>query len=558
MKELKSNMLVLFYVLLTLVACSDNSSELTPELVVSATELNFTNEEQTKSLTVSSNVEFTIESSASWCVVTPESAEAGIKTIKVTAAENTETEDRTATITITARDLTETILVQQDKNIVLVLETDEYTLNPEAQELTISFKRSGDVAINIDSDWISLKELKSEIEDSRTFIIEENSEILIRKGTITFTLEDISETATVTQEGIDPAIEADETGVESTAIDLAAKIIAGWNVGNSLEVPGGETNWGNPMVNKDLIDGVKAAGFNAVRIPCAWNGYIIDDETYEIDNAWLARVKEVVDYCVDNEMYAIINTHWDGGWLEEHPVYSKQEEINKQLYALWQQIGVYFRDYDEHLLFAGTNEVHEDYSEPSSENIEVQQSFNQTFVNAVRSTGGKNYYRNLIVQTYNTNIGWGLKYFELPTDVVNNRLFVEVHYYDPYEFTLKTDAGYNTQWGQGYTDVTSWGQEDYLQEQFGKMKAAYYDLGYPIILGEYGAIYRSSLSGTALQLHNESRNYFLKTVTSEAKANGFIPFIWDNGAGDFGLFNRSTGAQIKSDAIQAIIDGANN
>ena len=216
-------------------------------------------------------------------------------------------------------------------------------------------------------------------------------------------------------------------------------MIVGWNVGNSLEVPGDETLWGNPLVSKKLIDGVKAAGFNSIRIPCSWDSYVINRENYEVSEIWFQRVKEVVDYCVDNDMYAILNIHWDGGWLEEHPLYEYQEEVNREQYALWVQIATFFRDYDEHLLFAGTNEVREDYNTPSAENIEVQESYVQTFVDAVRATGGKNAYRNLVVQTYNTVIDHGINLNTMPTDVVEDRLILEVHYYDPYEFTIKTD-----------------------------------------------------------------------------------------------------------------------
>jgi len=381
-----------------------------------------------------------------------------------------------------------------------------------------------------------------------------------RNATISVVAGDLKEEVLIVQDK-DISIPADKTGVESDAVTLAAKMIAGWNIGNSLEVPGGETGWGNPVVSQELINSVKAAGFNAIRIPCAWDGYIVDEETYEISDTWFARVKEVVDYCYENEMYVILNIHWDGGWLEENPTYDKQDEVNKKQYALWQQIAMYFRDYDERLLFGGTNEVHADYRTPSEENYTVQQSFNQIFVNAVRSTGGKNAYRNLVVQTYNTNIAHGVNFHEMPTDEVSDRLMLEVHYYDPWDFCGQEESGFKTQWGNEYTDVSTWGQEDYLNEQFGSMKTNYSDKGIPVILGEYGAMLRSDLTGDALSTHIESRNNYLKTVTSIAKANGMIPFIWDNGGtgnNSFGLFNRNTGSEVHSDAIDAIIEGATN
>jgi endoglucanase len=103
-----------------------------------------------------------------------------------------------------------------------------------------------------------------------------------------------------------------------TATQTASEMTIGWNVGNSLEVPDGETAWGNPKVTRQLIDAVHDAGFNTLRIPCAWNSHA-DQSTLEIDQAWLARVKEVVDYGYANGMYVILNSHWDNGWLEENP-----------------------------------------------------------------------------------------------------------------------------------------------------------------------------------------------------------------------------------------------
>ena len=358
------------------------------------------------------------------------------------------------------------------------------------------------------------------------------------------------------------SIAPDATGVSSTAKVLAAKIVAGWNLGNSLEVPSDETAWGNPKTTQQLIDAVKASGINAIRIPCAWDSYIEDATTCKIKASWLTRVKEVLDYCIKDNMYVIINIHWDGGWLENNPTYGKQVAVNAKQKVLWEQIAVYFRSYDEHLLFAGTNEVHADYNTPSTENLTVQMSYNQTFVNAVRSTGGKNAYRNLIIQSYNTNIGYAGSYLKVPTDAVANKLMVEVHYYDPYDFALDTSTSGLYLWGKNfaqYGSVSSWGQEDYVQSQFQSMKTNFVDKGYPVILGEFGAIRRSSLTGSALQHHLDARAYYYQYVTQQAKSYGLVPFVWDNGAtGDkgMGIFNRSDGSVFDLQTLNAYIAGA--
>lgn len=132
------------------------------------------------------------------------------------------------------------------------------------------------------------------------------------------------------------------------AADVAGRINVGWNIGNSLEATGGETAWGNPLISQQLINSVKAAGFNAVRIPVAWDGHA-NQSTGQIDPAWLARVKQVVDYAIGNDMFVILNIHWDGGWLEEHPLFSFQVAVNQKQQAYWTQIANFFKSYDERL-----------------------------------------------------------------------------------------------------------------------------------------------------------------------------------------------------------------
>lgn len=340
------------------------------------------------------------------------------------------------------------------------------------------------------------------------------------------------------------------------ATQIANKMTIGWNIGNTLEVPDGETAWGNPMVTQQLIDAVCDAGFNTIRIPCAWNSYA-DQNTLIINASWLARVKEVVDYGYTNGMYVILNSHWDRGWLEEQPFYAMQEEVNKKQSAYWTQIANYFKEYDEHLLFAGTNEVRADYNEPSAEYIDVQQSYLQTFVDAVRAAGGNNASRTLLVQTYNTNIWNGLDYFSLPDDVIDNRLMVEVHHYDPYDFTLNEN---NTciYWGAPYPtqSACSWAQESYIDDLFSRVSAKWTSKGIPVVMGEYCAIKRLSLNDPDAIA---SREYWLKYNTAAAKHNGVIPVYWDTGyLGNNGvaLFDRNTGAIVDQAGLNALLEGA--
>lgn len=359
----------------------------------------------------------------------------------------------------------------------------------------------------------------------------------------------------------------DASGMGSNSIILAKKMFAGWNLGNSLEVPADETAWGNPKTTQRLIDSVKARGINTIRIPCAWNSYIEDVSTCKLKSLWLDRIKEVVDYCFNNGMFVIINIHWDGGWLENNPTYDKQIAVIAKQKALWEQIAVKFRDYDEHLLFAGTNEVHTE-GNATSENYIVQMSYNETFVDAVRSTGGKNTYRNLIIQAYNTNIDMAVSNLVVPDDSADDRLLVEVHYYDPWDFCgLEADATWGTVkylWGTvfaQYGTISTWGQEDYVRSQFKKMKTSFVDKGYPVILGEFGAIRRLTLTGSTLEHHLASRAYYFQYVAQQAKNHGLVPIIWDNGyAGNLGsaIFKRSDGSVLDSLALNAFVAGASS
>ncbi len=340
-----------------------------------------------------------------------------------------------------------------------------------------------------------------------------------------------------------------------TAQQVANNITVGWNLGNTLEAQCGETAWGNPVVTQSFVNSVKAAGFNAIRLPVAWNCHTNPAGSNTIDSAWMARVKQVVDYAIGQNLYVIINIHWDGGWLEEHPLYSYQEANNVKQAAFWTQIATTFRDYNERLLFAGTNEVHADYGTPTTEHITVQQSYNQTFVNAVRATGGNNASRTLVVQTYNTNMWHGLNYFSLPTDTIANRLMVEVHHYDPYDFTLN-QSGSCLYWGAQFPtqSACTWAQEAYHDDLFNQVRAKWVAVGVPVMIGEYGVATRPNLS-------LEARAYWLRYVNEAAARNGIKTFYWDNGvlptqSNGFALFNRSTGAIVDQVALDAVLIGA--
>lgn len=567
MKKYKFFYILLISILTTigLISCSDDDEKQDPELIVSTESINFTKDASVKTFHIKANHAWTITSSdPSWCTVTPSTGE-GTGTIKLelSTTANTSNDIRSATLTIVSGSITKQITVTQGLTSLLVVTQNEFNVDAEGGQISVEFQSTGDHSIEINSTWIAASETKTVSELAGAFSIATNNALMPRTGTITFSIGDISETVTIVQGGAALSIASSTEGMASNASELATKMKIGWNLGNSLEsasssTSASETLWGNPTTTKAMIDAVKAAGFRTVRIPCAWSGYIVDNDTYKISDTWLARVKEVVDYCVENEMYAIINIHWDGGWLEENPTYDKQNEVNKKQKALWEQIAVYFRDYDEHLLFAGTNEVHVGYDTPSAENISVQESFNQVFVDAVRSTGGRNTWRNIIVQSYNTNIDYAADYMSMPIDPTVNRIMAEVHYYDPWDFCGATDSDNIYLWGKDYSgvNVSSWGQEASVNTQFGKMKTKFVDNGVPVILGEFGAVLRSSLPDAPRLQHIAARNYYLNYITKTALNSGLVPIYWDNGVTGnhgFGLFNRSTQTVVHADALSAII-----
>lgn len=354
----------------------------------------------------------------------------------------------------------------------------------------------------------------------------------------------------------------DSSGMAPDALFIADHFKMGWNIGNTLEAIGGETAWGNPKVSKELIDLVKQNGFNAIRIPCSWNQYVDDESTAHIKDSWLSRVKEVVKYCVDNDMYVLLNIHWDGGWLENNCTVDKQAENNAKQKAFWEQIATALRDFDYHLMFASANE-------PNVDNVGqmiVLDTYHQTFVNAVRSTGGRNSYRVLVVQGPSTDIDRTDNFMNsLPVDSLAGRMMVEVHYYTPWNFTgMSKDESWGNMfyyWGNGNHSVNdpahnpTWGEESTADELFLKMKHKFADKGIPVILGEYGAMLRTGLTGNNLELHKKSRVYYFKYVTMQSKANGMLPFFWDTGD-EGALFDRNNLTIKNPDALEGIKQGA--
>ncbi len=361
-----------------------------------------------------------------------------------------------------------------------------------------------------------------------------------------------------------PTPTATASPAADNAMTFAATMAPGWNLGNSLEAIGSaakptatsqETAWGNARVTQAMLTAVAAAGFRSVRIPVAWNQYADADDT--IGAAWMARVVEVVGYARNAGLKVVINVHWDGGW--QQPTYAAQAMANARLAKFWTQIATTFRDQDDTLLFAGTNEVMvtDVYSAPTPENCAVQNGFNQKFVDTVRATGGRNATRFLVVQAYNTNIDHAVSCnATMPRDPATGRMMMEVHYYDPYDFALneKSDIW---QWGATATDparTQAWANEAYTDAQFQKMKVAFVDKGVPVLLGEYSAIAKTEYDPAGTY-----RTRWDRYITASAVKHGMVPMYWDNGVTanhGSGLFDRATATRAYPGVIDAIVAGA--
>ena len=346
---------------------------------------------------------------------------------------------------------------------------------------------------------------------------------------------------------------SDVTGMNSSAVQLADKIKVGWNIGNTMEASGGETGWGNPLITEDYIKFVKQNGFNAIRIPCSWNQYS-DKKTARLQDAWLNRVKEVVQYCVSNDMYVLLNIHWDGGWLENNCTLVKKDSVNAKQKAFWEQIATTLRDFDEHLMFASANEPN---SNGSVAQMDVLLSYHQTFVNAVRSTGGRNLHRVLVVQGESDLMN------AFPADPTANRIMFEEHNYTPFQFTaLSQDASWGKMfhyWGTHHSSIepdrnATWGEESDQDAYFQKIKTKFVDKGIPVIMGEYGAYRRGASSNGPkdLETHNASIDYWITYVTKQAIAHGIKPFFWDTG----GALDRRNNTVLDQRTINAIIAGS--
>ena len=325
-----------------------------------------------------------------------------------------------------------------------------------------------------------------------------------------------------------------------TAAEIAADMGLGWNLGNTMEAyeasgcekitfewipvigdnkPSDyETCWGAPVTTQKMIDGVKAAGFNTVRIPVFWGNMMKNDGTWTIAPEYIGRVKEIVDYCMNDDLYAVVNIHhFDEFIIRRNDLEHSRDIFNR----LWTQIAECFRDYPDTLVFEGFNEYlggdrfdeNGELKPQSKEDAYIStNTLNQTFVSAVRATGGNNAQRTLVVSGYWTNIdNTTSKRFLMPDDTASDRLMVSVHYVD------------NSMYWMNRIGSQDW--LDYTDSQISLLDNAFGSKGIPVFLGETTSRYpRSNFAKDAIYTDSSE---CLKIVLEKLTQHGFVPVLWD-------------------------------
>ncbi|MDO4862789.1 MAG: cellulase family glycosylhydrolase [Ruminococcus sp.] len=334
-----------------------------------------------------------------------------------------------------------------------------------------------------------------------------------------------------------------KTGFRTSA-EIVDDIKVGWNLGNTLESYNTgksglstETGWGNMKTTEKMIIGVKDAGFNAIRIPVTWDEHMDGDR---IQQDWLGRVREVVDYAYNNDMYVILNMHHDDYiWFD--PNDSEYAGDSAKLISIWEQIAAEFKDYGDRLLFEGMNEPRTigssaEWMGGTPAEREIVNKYEQDFVDTVRKSGGNNSERTLIVTSYAASAeDAAMNDVVVPYD---SHVIVSLHYYAPWRFA----SGESTD----FTDS----DKSELDAKFTKMKRKFINNGTPVIIGEFGCVAKAD---------DETRAEYYSYYLSAAKARGIKCCIWDNGVSSgsdgYGIYNRGAGKWNET-ILAGIMEGA--
>ena len=331
---------------------------------------------------------------------------------------------------------------------------------------------------------------------------------------------------------------ADDSGInEMTALEVSVLMGNGINLGNTMEAynhqgylngsdpTAFETSWGMPTTTREMIDGMKAAGFDTLRVPVAWtNGMYFENGDYTIDERLMQRVETIVNYALDADMFVVLNDHWDGSWWGMFGSASEEtrDKAMEMYKAMWTQIAGRFADYSYKLIFESANEelgdrLNDKDIAPDSgslsraECFETANRINSEFVKLIRSTGGKNADRFLLIAGYNTDIANTTNdLYKMPEDTVDGKLFLSVHYYTPWDYC-------------GTKAVDSWGSPEQYDEMNDLLKSLtkFTDQGYGIIIGEYGVL----TDGKATP--KPDTDIYFTNFLNNCDLYNYVPLLWD-------------------------------
>ena len=522
-------------------ACGGNEPDPEPvKLVSNPTELVFDARGGSQNLTITSGIAPTVSSLGDWAVITQGGVSGNDYKYSVAVKEYNGTLDRSTSIRVIGDKQSLMIPVRQGHpEVELTVDKASLSFGRTGGEETFTVTSSTQPSVSTDASWVVVETGKID-KDHHTVVkvmAGANRKAEAVSGSVTVSCSDQKVSVALTEEARAVPSVASTTPV--TAQMVFDAMGPGWNMGNHMDAisngVSSETVWGNPKCTQATMDGVKAAGFKAVRICTTWEGHIGDAPAYRIEEKWLARVEEIVGYAEKAGLVAILNTHHDENyWQDISKAYNnktRNEQVKDEVFSFWTQVAERFKDKGEWLVFESFNEIQDGgwgWSDAFRKNPQAQyqvlNEWNQVFVDAVRATGGQNATRWLGIPGYAANPGFTIAGLVLPEDYTDaNRLIVAVHDYDPYNYTLNDPLV--RQWGHTADSDkrVSSDDEGAVVAVFDQLKAAYLDKGIPVYLGEMGC---SRHSAADLPYQRYYMEYFCK-----AAADHLLPmYLWDNGA----------------------------
>lgn len=560
----------LLSLILGLGSCSDSDNNpdgpFAGQFKVGVTELTFLKTAATQTLYVAAPSKPAVTSDSEWLSVGDIALNGESNSeyaVPVNVTDNNVYDNRTGNLKITCGANEATVKVTQ-RNSDGILLADGFTVpevKADGETLEIPILATGEYTATVSDTWMEIVPAPVRgLTESKLYVkIAANSRPEPREGSVVITLN--SDNATNLTVAVRQGASASSGMCDETAFETAASISMAVNIGNTLEAIGGETAWGAAKINADYIRSIRESGFDAVRLPVAWYNHS-DKNTLKIDEDWMKRVDEVVQLCIANGLYVFMNIHWDEGWMELN-IDSYSADVDRIQRELWTQIADRFKDYDKHLVFCGANEAGKD----TQASADALKAYMQTFIDVVRASGSNNANRVLVVQAPGTDIDRAVKYCtgNMPTDNVADRMMLEVHCYDPSDFTLLqndgewgADSKVRYFWGQDFHTGTdrdcTWGEENHIDTQMQKLKTNFVDKGIPVIIGEFGCGRRRTFLATIDEArHRASRCYYHSYIVKSAKNHGAVPFLWDT---PNEMFNRQTGTVIDPDNLAAPKQGA--